>query len=94
MELEGLKRCLQNLKEDNITVSDITTDRHPQVKKFIREKQPEVRHWFDVWHVSKGIFTLYEQLWLFGNKMNMSGCNVQIQTSLIMIHWCINYTSM
>ena len=57
MELEGLKRCLQNLTEDNIEVSHITTDRHPQVKKFIREKYPEIRrHWFDVWHVAKGRF--------------------------------------
>ena len=63
MELEGLKRCLQNLSDDDITVSDITTDRHPQVKKFIREKQPEVRHWFDVWHVAKGVFEIELVFW-------------------------------
>ena len=56
MELEGLERSLEKLTEHQITVSDITTDRHPSVKKFIREKHPEVRHWFDVWHVAKGMF--------------------------------------
>lgn len=53
MELEGLKRCLQTLADEDIVVSDLTTDRHPQVKKFMRDKHPEVNHWFDVWHVSK-----------------------------------------
>ena len=55
MELEGLKRCLQTLADEDIAISDITTDRHPQVKKFMREQRPEVNHWFDVWHVAKGM---------------------------------------
>ncbi|KAG1683765.1 hypothetical protein GQR58_009764 [Nymphon striatum] len=42
MELEGLKRYLQTLTQENLTVSDVTTDRHPQVKKFLREQQPEI----------------------------------------------------
>ena len=54
MELEGLKRCLKFVQEEaNATVECLVTDRHVQVKKFMREENPEVRHWFDVWHVAK-----------------------------------------
>ena len=54
MELEGLRRSIAHLQEQGIEVSDFTTDRHPQVKKYMREKHPTVNHWFDVWHVAKG----------------------------------------
>ena len=56
MELEGLKRCLRKLEEEGICVSDLVTDRHAQVKAYIRDEQPEITHWFDVWHVAKGNF--------------------------------------
>lgn len=56
MELEGLKRGLQFLKDEQIVVSDFITDRHVQVKKLMREEHPDIRHWFDVWHVAKGMF--------------------------------------
>lgn len=55
MELEGLKRSLAFLRQENqLIVSDIITDRHSSVKKYLREEQPTIRHWFDVWHVAKG----------------------------------------
>lgn len=41
MEKEGLKRSLDLL------------DRHPQVQKYLRER--EMCHYYDVWHVVKGI---------------------------------------
>ncbi|XP_034078893.1 uncharacterized protein LOC117550588 [Gymnodraco acuticeps] len=55
MELEGLKRGLQKLKDEGVTIASITTDRHGSVKKYMREKEPSIEHWFDVWHVAKGI---------------------------------------
>lgn len=54
MELEGLKRCLEFLAK-YINITDIITDRHVMVKKFLREEMPHIRHWFDVWHVAKNI---------------------------------------
>lgn len=56
MEIEGLKRCLQNLKDRNIRITDLTTDRHVQVKSYMAKEETSIRHWFDVWHVAKGIF--------------------------------------
>ena len=56
MELEGLQRSLELLTVDNnLTVSDLVTDRHSAIKKYMREQQPEINHWFDVWHVAKGM---------------------------------------
>lgn len=57
MELEGLKRCLAYLTEKEVNVTDLVTDRHSQVKKYMREST-NIRHWFDVWHVAKGMHDL------------------------------------
>lgn len=48
MEIEGLKRCLQNLKDRNIRITDLTTDRHVQVKSYMAKEETSIRHWFDV----------------------------------------------
>ncbi|XP_061652519.1 uncharacterized protein LOC133488553 [Phyllopteryx taeniolatus] len=55
MELEGLKRCLALLQRKGVTMKNIVTDRHSQIKKFLRETHKDLCHWFDVWHVAKGI---------------------------------------
>ncbi|KAK3105927.1 hypothetical protein FSP39_008705 [Pinctada imbricata] len=56
MELEGLKKCLAALKQAGVMVSDLITDRHSMVKSYMKKEQPSIRHWFDVWHVAKGVF--------------------------------------
>ena len=32
----------------------LVTDRHKQINKFLNKKFPEIKHRYDVWHVSKG----------------------------------------
>ena len=54
MEKEGLSRCLHHLKESNIRVESLTTDRHPSVKKYLHDVWPQIKHWFDRWHMTKG----------------------------------------
>jgi len=55
MELEGLKRSLHFLTVMNqLNVTHLVTDRHSSVKKYMREEQEDIIHWFDVWHVAKG----------------------------------------
>ena len=36
-------------------VAALVTDRHRQIAKWIRENLPNVKHYYDVWHVAKGI---------------------------------------
>ncbi|KAH3885443.1 hypothetical protein DPMN_009437 [Dreissena polymorpha] len=42
MELEGLKCGLRNLATNHMKVTDLMTDRHVQVRKFMREETEEV----------------------------------------------------
>ena len=59
MELEGLKRGLEwVIDTNNMAATDIVTDRHSSVKKYMREEFPDINRWFDVWHVAKGMLQL------------------------------------
>ncbi|XP_058617212.1 uncharacterized protein LOC131530781 isoform X2 [Onychostoma macrolepis] len=53
MEKEGLKRSLDVLRAHNVTFDSIVTDRHPQVKKFLRETN--ITQYYDVWRIEKGL---------------------------------------
>ncbi|XP_033992284.1 uncharacterized protein LOC117487734 [Trematomus bernacchii] len=53
MEKEGLKRCLDHLESNNLAVEYIVTDRHPQIQKFLRERN--IEQFYDVWHFEKGL---------------------------------------
>ena len=48
-------KALNELEENNLVISQITTDRHIQIKKYIREERLEISHQFDIWHVCKNI---------------------------------------
>ena len=57
MELEGLKRGLVWMENMELQLGTLITDRHPEATKWIREnlvKKLGVKHYFDVWHISKG----------------------------------------
>ncbi|XP_039652637.1 uncharacterized protein LOC120556890 [Perca fluviatilis] len=53
MEKEGLKRSLALLEASGVTLDCIVTDRHLQIKKYLREKG--ITQYFDVWHIDKGM---------------------------------------
>ena len=55
MEKEGLSRALQHLHDKGLLVQVLVTDRHSQIAKWLRETHPEINHYFDVWHVAKGM---------------------------------------
>ena len=60
MELEGLKRALHWITEtQQLQITDIVTDRHSSVKKFMRDERPLINDWFDVWHVAKDMYKYY-----------------------------------
>jgi len=33
----------------------LVTERHKQIKKWLRESHPDIKHYFDTWHVAKGV---------------------------------------
>ena len=55
MEKMGFQKSLTLLKNENIVPNQITTDRHSQIRKYMREEEPEIQHQFDVWHFAKNI---------------------------------------
>ena len=58
MELEGLKRGLEFLEGYDLTIGELITDRHIQIKKYMKEEHTNKQHYFDVWHVAKGLFSI------------------------------------
>ncbi|CAN8014342.1 unnamed protein product [Ixodes persulcatus] len=55
METEGMKRCLNYLRAQDMSIGSLVTDRHSEGKASMRRNHPEIKHQFDVWHVAKGI---------------------------------------
>ena len=51
---KGLKRVLNFLHHHELSVAVIVTDRHKQINKWLRETHPEIKHYYDAWHVAKG----------------------------------------
>lgn len=40
MELEGFKRCLSKLKQSNISIKALATDRHVQIRSYLKKEHP------------------------------------------------------
>lgn len=55
MEKEGLVRGLKALADEGVTVNSLVTDQHSGITKMLREKLPQINHFFDGWHVVKGL---------------------------------------
>ena len=55
MEKAGLIDVLDKVKSLGVTVSLLTTDRHPQVSKYMRKERKDVKHQYDIWHFTKNI---------------------------------------
>ena len=59
MEKQGLKDAMEKLKDHDLLVAILITDRHPQIQKWVRETMakeihPGVIHYYDPWHICKG----------------------------------------
>ncbi|XP_078341239.1 uncharacterized protein LOC144627624 [Crassostrea virginica] len=86
MKIKALKRALAKLEEEDVDVSHLVTDRHSQVKCYMRRDQPNIIHMFDVWHVAKGV---YKKLEAVSRKhlCNVVGeCSHSISSNHL--YWC------
>lgn len=57
MEKEGLERVLASIEQNGLVVNTLVTDRHIQINKWLRDTKPDILHYYDIWHVAKGIRT-------------------------------------
>ena len=55
MELEGLQNTVKFFKGSGLKLSALVTDRHRQIRKWVRENMVGVLHYFDCWHIAKSI---------------------------------------
>ena len=55
MEKAGLEALLQKLEKCDINISTLTTDRHVQIRSFLKKEHPEIDQQFDIWHFGKSI---------------------------------------
>ena len=55
MVKEGRSQALQHLHDKGLPIQLLVTDRHKQIAKWLRETHLEIKHYFDVWHVVKGM---------------------------------------
>lgn len=42
------------MKNNNVKIKELITDRHTQVSAYMASENPDVQHTYDVWHVAKG----------------------------------------
>ncbi|KAH6933229.1 hypothetical protein HPB50_013738 [Hyalomma asiaticum] len=77
MEREELVRALLKLESLGIKVRSVTTDRHPGVKSYFRKERPDVHHYFDAWHVAKG---LRKKLMAAGKSRNCAAIQLWIHS--------------
>lgn len=62
MQKEGFVRSLNVLEERGVKVHSIVTDRHTGVQKYLREEKKEIVHFFDPWHMGKGVGKKMDEL--------------------------------
>ena len=55
MEKEGLRRSLNYLLEQDVSINTIATDRHRGVGALMKTDYPYITHQYDVWHMAKSV---------------------------------------
>ena len=55
MEKVGFIKELKFLGTNSVTFDQITTNRHSQIRKHMRENEKDTIHQFDIWHFCKSI---------------------------------------
>ena len=53
MEFEGFQRSMQFLQSEGFHVGTFFSYRHVSIAKHLREKKPQTKHYFDLWHLQK-----------------------------------------
>ncbi|XP_077501401.1 uncharacterized protein LOC144112437 [Amblyomma americanum] len=79
MELEGLKQGLAFLESANIKVAVLVTDRHTQIKCFLRNNKTAITHEFDVWTQLAAL------------HYNENSGRGQARTKDGTLRWCVRY---
>ena len=53
MEYTGFVRSMEYLLSLGLVFKTFVSDRHSAIAKHMREKLPNIKHYFDIWHLKK-----------------------------------------
>ena len=55
MEYAGFCRSMEYLLGLGLVIKTFVSDRHSKIAKHVREKLPNITHYFDIWHLKKSM---------------------------------------
>lgn len=84
MELDGCKKVLARLENRGVSIDSLTTDRHVQIRKFLRETKDYLDHQFDIWHLARSI---KKMLLKIARKKSCSEINAWIKSIINHFWW-------
>ena len=77
LEPEGLTRGIKFLESQALLKNTFVSDRHVQIRKWVKENLPHTQHYFDIWHVAKGIsFLFFMSFFYFSVFFIFHICNI------------------
>jgi hypothetical protein len=85
MEVEGLRRCLDQTKADGLNLSVLATDRHVMVSSVMKKEYKDIDHQYDIWHLAKNII---KKLWVRAKVKNCVDLGPWIQSIANHMWWC------
>jgi hypothetical protein len=62
MEYLAFQHSMARLKQEQIKLDSLVTDRHSSITKHMRENEKSVKHYFDLWHLRKSKFRYCENV--------------------------------
>ena len=45
-----------------LKANNLVTDRHASIAKFVTEKCPQIKHYYDCWHVAKSVSKMLKSM--------------------------------
>jgi len=85
MEKAGLKLLLEKFAVLELPITTLTTDRHVQIRAFLKNDYPNIIHQFDVWHFSKSLKKSLSNLSKFSNNAPLK---TWIKSVINHFWWC------
>lgn len=89
MELEAAKLCFDHLHKAGLETPVFVSDRHRGIAKWIRESLPNVTHYFDQWHIAKGVV---KKMLAASKKKGCERIAKWITAAKNHIYWCSTTT--
>lgn len=85
MEKVGMIKVLERVGNAGISINSLTTDRHIQIRKYLKEERNDINHQFDIWHVSNSI---KKKLVKLSGKKSARDLQPWIKSVINHIWWC------